>query len=193
MKIIRGAISAECLNAIRDLVIARVFNIGLLTEPEIFRRQRGIRLSTIECDEIKSVVLYLEAMTGLKCDLTQCSARYQEPDGEHQLRWHQDAAPMKLGPDEEGIVAWVPLDPIDGTRPTLEIADPEPAHEHVTDKKRFLVIENAEFKGAPVKDLAVGDIVLMSPYEPHRTLIEPGMTQPRISMDMRFYGGTGNT
>lgn len=98
---------------------------------------------------------------------------------------------MELVPGQIGMVAWVPLDPIDGTRPGLEVqplSTPGPLPHH-RDQRRFLVADEQSEDTADavvIDGLRLGDIVLIDPYEPHRTHCTPAMTNPRLSLDMRF-------
>lgn len=151
----------------------------------VFQRQGGLRLSDLKSAEIGRLARALEIRLGLVCDLSKCSARTQKPNGDYQIPWHQDRAAMDA---ENGMVAWVPLDPLDGTRPSLEIAPEEAAAwEHYRDERRFLVSDRVPSgPSAILSGLEPGDVVLFSPLAPHRTWCEPGMVNTRLSLDMRF-------
>lgn len=90
--------------------------------------------------------------------------------------------------NSDGLVAWVPLDMIDGSRPSLEIAPEEELRPHYLDERRFLVSEGSHDRpdAAVMLGLIPGDVVLFSPRAPHRTYCGPGMTNTRLSLDMRF-------
>lgn len=187
-KILRFAVDINILAAIRLHVLRCIDAIH--TAPDstqaIYKAQGGIRLSEIQSAAILLLTAQLQQIVGQPCDLSKCSVRLQKPDGDQQLRWHQDYAPMKLEPDEDGVVAWVPLDPIDGTRPTLEIAKIKAPFSHHHDALGFLVSSWQGFDGRVLTDMAVGDIALFSPYAPHRTVCLPEMKNSRLSLDMRF-------
>lgn len=187
-EILRNALDVNLLTAVRDHVMRAIDTVceASTATRSTFTDQRGINLSDITSPAILLLTAQLQQITNLPCNLSKCSARQQFPDGEYQLRWHQDCAPMELQHGETGVVAWVPLDPINGTRPSLEIAEPVPAHDHVRDERVFLVIEGQEFHGKQIRGLAVGDIVLFSPYAPHRTYCSHEMSRPRLSLDIRF-------
>lgn len=154
----------------------------------IYARQGGCRLSEIESMAVRRLVRELMLKSKLSCDLSKCSVRRQKPSGVHKLPWHQDYAPMQLQPGCPGIVAWVPLDPIDGSRPSLEIAPSEEPLSHYCDDRNFLVSDDAAERtgSVTVSDLDPGDVVMFSPYEPHRTYCTPDMTSERLSLDLRF-------
>lgn len=95
---------------------------------------------------------------------------------------------MRLDEGKPGAIAWVPLDPIDGSRPTLEIASEEDRKAHHRDDRRFLETDDNRDRSDAVivSELEIGDIVLFSPYEPHRTYCTPDMRNERLSLDLRF-------
>ena len=101
---------------------------------------------------------------------------------------------MRLPCSTRGMVVWVPLDPIDGTRPSLEVAQPMLPLRHIADPKGFLIFDGIISVGETtvLNDLELGDVAAFTPYAPHRSYIAPTMTNTRLSLDLRFsdmYGG----
>jgi ectoine hydroxylase-related dioxygenase (phytanoyl-CoA dioxygenase family) len=156
----------------------------------IFRRQGGLRLDEVKSPYIHAIANTLSEHFNLPHDHTKCSLREQIPESSMGLRWHQDYAPMQLKPGEDGVVCWVPLDPIDGLRPSMVVAKECQRLRHMRDDHRFLVIDpSCGFEpedGVIITDLEEGDIVTFSPYAPHRTYSNRMMTQPRYSLDLRY-------
>jgi ectoine hydroxylase-related dioxygenase (phytanoyl-CoA dioxygenase family) len=182
----------------RDLMRA-IDNVNSSNENviRVFGNQRGMRLSEVKSDAIPIAISIMEDLEGLGCDPTNCSVRIRDPDGSYSLGWHQDYASVgieALNPEfykkyENKLVkvAWIPLDPIDGTRPTLEVAEPEDPREHHRDAMRFLVADELKDReGQVIKGMEPGDVLLFSPYAPHRSYSSPGMTNTRLSIDLRF-------
>jgi len=192
MIILRGFFDDYTMKCARLDVTAALATIDEWANPaakSVHDRQGGLRLSDIDSPAIGKMARKLEKKIGLASDLSRSSAREQAPTGVHALDWHQDYAGMELKPGQHGMVAWVPLDRIDATRPGLEVAPvtaaPTP---HYRDERRFLVsFVPVDHPDALVIDsLPLGDVVLLNPYEPHRTHRTPAMTQSRLSLDMRF-------
>ncbi len=188
MKILHSAIAKSLIDLVREDIVrligeAENFNAY---DSGVWKLQSGIGLS--HCNTVSMMVLtaQLQDITKQPCDLDKCSARLQAPNGEKQLRWHQDYSPMQLNAGEDGIVAWLPLDQLDGTRPSLEVASPCKPFDHETDKYLFKVIQDGDFIGQILSGIGPGDVILFSPFAPHRTYIAPGMTNSRLSLDMRF-------
>ncbi len=178
-----GAVRVHCLQAISRISEAPEYDRGT------WALQSGIRLASIECGPLLVLAAALQSECGLPCSLARSSVRLQACDGVRRLRWHQDYAPMGLAEGQVGMVAWVPLDAIDGSRPSLEVARERPRLEHGEDDRAFLVAPGVELAGEVLADMAVGDVAWFSPYEPHRTYIGPWMWRPRLSLDVRFAEG----
>jgi hypothetical protein len=173
--------------AVDDVLGAIKRNLG-----ESFHDQGGISLDLIDSPSIKEMLDVMVAKFGLPTDPRLCSARLQRPDGCFRLPWHQDWAPMDLqrlvkefGP-VKARVCWVPLTPVDGRRPSLEVAEPAAPNNHLIDDRQFLYLPDYEAVGTILKDAVAGTCWSFSPFAPHRTWVTPTMTEDRISLDLRF-------
>ncbi len=191
MIVARASVDAGLLAAVRVRCVEAIACISEAPEYDrgTWALQSGIGLASIECAPLLVLAATLQVHCGLPCSLARSSVRLQAHDGARQLRWHQDYAPMGLAEGQVGMVAWVPLDAIDGSRPSLEVARETARLEHRTDDREFLVAPAVELAGKVVNGLAVGDVVWFSPYEPHRTWVGPWMWRPRLSLDVRFAEG----
>lgn len=178
----------ECARLDVTAALKTIGEWGTEAAKRVHANQSGLRLSDIDSPSIREMAAKLERKIGLPCDMTKSSARMQPPSGTYKLNWHQDYAGMGLKPEQAGMVAWVPLDPIDGTRPGLEVAGAVEPMAHHRDARRFLVADDCSGRpGSVVIDLSfLGDAVLLTPWEPHRTYCTPAMTNSRLSVDMRF-------
>jgi hypothetical protein len=150
-----------------------------------FAKLGRIRLSLFQSQAIGTIVDRLAAHANFPFRPDRSGVQLQKPDGAHQLGWHQDWVAIGNRP---GITAWVPLDSIDGTRPTLEFAGaiaPIPHHE---DEHGFMIADLAgkTVVSTVVERLELGDVVMFSPLELHRTYCDGSMTQARMSLDLRF-------
>jgi len=194
MFILRGFFDKYIVKRARLDVATALANVDEWTDlvaEDIYHRQGGLRLTNIDSLAISRIAQSLENEIGFNSDLSRSSARAQVATGVHALDWHQDYAGMELKPGQEGMVAWVPLDYIDHTRPGLEIAQSVEPTPHYRDERRFLQASYfipTKNNTIVIDNLPLGDVVLFSPYEPHRTHRTPAMTQTRLSLDMRFYG-----
>lgn len=124
--------------------------------------------------------------------LDRCSCRKQEPDQVNGLAFHQDIAACAVKhQDDKRLVFWVPLVPIDEYTPTLALCTDEvPYMAHVTDQFNYSVLQNQVLAGlfnyVAMKDMAVGDVVMFDAATVHATLVMPGMTKTRWSLDVRL-------
>ncbi len=191
MRIARACVDPWLLQAIREHALGWISRIDELSPAarSTWALQSGINLSDIPCPALGVLAGNLSSVIGLPCSLRFSSVRLQACTGDRQLRWHQDCAPMQLVDGQRGEVAWVPLDEIDGTRPTLEVADVTSGRAHERDDRIFLVIPGAEFIGDVLHRMSVGDVAFFSPYAPHRTYVTDAMTESRLSLDLRFAEG----
>ena len=119
-----------------------------------------------------------------------CSVRLQTPGAaDKALPWHQDAQPMKMMPKMAGVVAWVPLDDIDGTRPDLEFGPiVGRVLKHTNTERHFAEQCEVEVdEREPVYGMRQGDVMFFSPYQLHRTRMVG--ERERYSIDVRFREG----
>jgi hypothetical protein len=88
----------------------------------------------------------------------------------------------------EILTLWFPFRYEHGRMPSLEFL-PVKANDHLPTVTRC-GIDNDLFQTDAFWRPAygLGDAMLLSGFVPHRTYIEPGMTQERISVDFRFFG-----
>lgn len=158
------------------------------TQSYLWRQQRGLGLDVCEAAPLVALCAAVESVMGLQVRRDKSSFRRQEATMPRPLPWHQDWEPMgghvtgSLG----GMVTWVPADPIDGTRPALELAEADRALPHEHGEWGFLQLAQPVTGPTTVlTGLEIGDVVLFSPFAPHRTVLCG--TQPRRSFDLRGY------
>jgi hypothetical protein len=153
-------------------------------ESSVFERQGGLKLSTCYGTIFQAIGDLLEPIAKFPANLPRSSGRIQYPSDPKRLAWHQDLTALDM---QDGIIAWVPLDPIDGTRPTLQIGNDSPPVKHKGDMRGFAVATHQDY---PVLEtltgLDVGDVCWFGPLTLHRTYSTPDMTNTRHSLDMRF-------
>ena len=150
-----------------------------------FAQKGRIRLSWFDSTAINAIARRLSAHAGLPFRADRSGAQLQRPDGSHHQGWHQDLPAIG---GLVGFTMWVPLDPIDGTRPTLEFAGEAPAQDSEYEAQGF---SNEDMRGVAfvptvIDRLELGDVVMFGPLELHRTYCDASMTQPRLSLDLRF-------
>ena len=152
-----------------------------------FARQARMRVSLFPSDPITRIVNELARILGFPFRPDRSGVQVQFPDGRHGQQWHQDWGAM-ANPHAIGVTAWIPLDPIDGTRPSLEFAGELPPLAHEYDSRGYALTSHPELAihPTPLLNLSIGDVVTFGPRELHRTFVAPTMTQPRLSLDLRF-------
>jgi ectoine hydroxylase-related dioxygenase (phytanoyl-CoA dioxygenase family) len=152
-----------------------------------FTRQARMRVSLFPSDPITRIVNELVRILGFPFRAERSGVQLQLPDGRHSQQWHQDWGAM-ANPHAIGVTAWIPLDPIDGTRPSLEFAGELPPLAHEYDSRGYALTSHPELAihPTPLLNLSIGDVVTFGPRELHRTFVAPTMTQPRLSLDLRF-------
>jgi hypothetical protein len=118
-------------------------------------------------------------------------ARFHD-DASTMLPWHQDAP--CLGPISglDFVTAWMPLVDVSKDNSCLEISPIGPERNTFTatysERTGYLCMRDEDIERLPdVQPLRMhrGDLVLMSPYLPHRTM-ESTSDRTRWSIDLRF-------
>ncbi len=150
----------------------------------VYQRQGGVVLSSCTGTTFAIIGDILEPFAKLKPSLKHSSGRVQYPSDPKHLAWHQDVTAMY---GKDGMIAWVPLDPIDGTRPTLQLAGSSEHVKHGVDPRGFAIAKDQRITATDtLTNLEIGDVVWFDPGMLHRSYSTPDMTNPRHSLDMRF-------
>lgn len=154
--------------------------------------QGGMNIGQVQRPSLEAVykiIAFMDDIIGYKCDPLESSLRVQLPESFWpKLPWHQDGAGMRKAKDS--IVAWVPLNTIDGKCPTIEFSNSQMTSllEHERNTNCFLEAENNGDAGSTIVDgLELGAVVIFSPWTLHRTYRTKDMTHARVSLDLRFY------
>jgi hypothetical protein len=139
-------------------------------------------------NEIRRSGLWTAGFSGQElCALIDaCSIRRQKPDEiDRAFRFHQDSA---VAGTEDGVVFWIPLDPIDMATPTLELVPQwnRPLR-HIRNAANGYreTDEEISVERISINHTQLGDVLIMSLLTPHRTLLTPAMTKTRFSIDLR--------
>ncbi len=150
----------------------------------VYQRQGGVMLASCTGTIFSAIGDLLEPIANLKLSLKHSSGRVQYPSDPKHLAWHQDVTAMH---HNDGMIGWVPLDPIDGTRPTLQLAGSCEHVKHGVDPRGFAIAKDQRITATDtLTNLEVGDVVWFDPGMLHRSYSAPDMTNPRHSLDMRF-------
>lgn len=184
-RIDRGIIDPKLLELAKQELLKSIERI----EPDsrdasIYARQGGIRLASCLGTVFSIVGELLEPIAKFPVDLRRSSGRIQHPCDRRHFAWHQDLTALD---GRDGLVAWIPLDALDGSRPTLQIGKTIHPIEHKLDDRRIAVAIDQDHEAIEtIVGLEVGDVCWLGPYTMHRTYSTPDMTNPRHSLDMRF-------
>jgi ectoine hydroxylase-related dioxygenase (phytanoyl-CoA dioxygenase family) len=184
MKILTSVIEPQLIERARQDCVAEIQR----QFPGDFARQGRMRVPlSFPSDPITRIINQLVTILGLPFRADRSGVQVQQPDGRHGRQWHQDWETM-ADPHAIGVTAWIPLDPIDGTRPSLEFAGELPPLAHEYDAHGYPLTSHPELAihTTPLLNLNIGDVVTFGPRELHRTFVAPSMTQPRLSLDLRF-------
>jgi hypothetical protein len=115
-----------------------------------------------------------------------CSIRRQRPTRpDHAFAYHQDSAVIG---GEDGVVIWIPLDPLDELTPGLELVPAlrRPLAHGANPLNGFLeAVEPAPGERVAVTDAGLGDVLVFHVLTPHRSLLTAAMTKTRHSIDLR--------
>lgn len=120
--------------------------------------------------------------------------RYCNPTGwQNYLSWHQD----KFHRGDTFFTIWIPLNRVGDDAPGLELL-PYKLYERIHTAASGLDV-TYDGKGISEEDINrevgtdrfhpimdVGDILIFDPYTAHRTYVTKGMTEARISLDIRL-------
>lgn len=157
------------------------------TVRNLWLEQHGLNLNHVPDAALWPLCAEVERLTGLRVSLARSSFRIQRHNSRCPLPWHQDYEQMGgTSAVLAGMVCWVPCDPLDGSRPSVEVAEPVPPQPHQEHPNHFLgFVQQDGWHGTVLSGLAVGDAVLFSPLAPHRTVLQG--RRSRASFDFRCY------
>ena len=191
-EIVDKLIDATSMASARASVAQAIADVGKRAsnhDQEVFALQHRLPLGCIAgIPAIRRIIRLLEDRIGLPCDPGKGGIQHQSPDGTYRLRWHQDSPIMGMSEKMRGRVAWIPLDPIDGRRPSLAFAKRGKQAPHHADARSFAVADVEFEKYMVIQNLDLGDVVLFSPHVFHSTYVDPLMSESRYSIDLRFLG-----
>jgi hypothetical protein len=151
-----------------------------------WKKQNRINLSQVESKAIEEIAAQCQSITWFPYMPERSGAQIHEPNskGDSAQTWHQDI--VALG-GEHGCVAWVPLDPLDGTRPSIMFAGERPSIRHYKDERDFSVALDPVVETATlILKMELGDIIVFNWSELHSTYWPEGLTNGRVSLDLRY-------
>lgn len=107
---------------------------------------------------------------------------------ERALPWHQDYE--YVGPLQQAINVWIPLTPVGGDYPGLELWLGGP-QAPLLEPGQPTAERDAILAAIPASELwrpqmQPGDVLIFTPYTVHRTHLDPGMSKTRISYELRL-------
>jgi hypothetical protein len=125
-----------------------------------------------------------------------CSARRQVPDRpETGLLLHQDVGAAEISSSgQSGLTFWIPLVPLDDQTPTLEVLPlkiDEVLPHRFDDQGYSVLLEQGQLRARlgdrfeRVSGLAPGDVVAFNARTIHGTVVPPGASKTRYSLDIR--------
>lgn len=203
--LIRTAFEAEKVTAIKPWAMPRFeaapVRFYRLDEIEGPAHQGYVAQIFSESQIITAMAAYLEGdavIMPFHASVIRYNHGENQPD---HLAWHQDeSAGIENVPE---LTCWLPIDPkiVGETAPGLEVlprsdAEMLPLANPGAPPPDGLAIDSTAIKAAARKEtpwlpvMAVGDAMLFSGRTPHRTGYRPGMTEPRLSVEVRFWPDT---
>lgn len=102
------------------------------------------------------------------------------------LPWHQDYPSMASS--SRAVIAWISVDDCSSATHSIEVAPGRHVQGLLNGEQRDsgYFLADQEFVQSRVLDLQAGDILLFSPYLPHRTFVNPASTTHKLSFSRRF-------
>jgi hypothetical protein len=102
------------------------------------------------------------------------------------LPWHQDFPSMASS--SNAAIVWISVNACSEKTHSIEVA---PGHHTQglllgVQKDNGYILTDQAFADSRVLDIAVGDVLLLSPYLPHRTFVNPSSNAYKLSFSRRF-------
>jgi hypothetical protein len=180
-------IPLDLIEQAREEVLA---NTEMFNRKPEYAHQQRIELDGLDSPTIKKIADLCEALTWHPWRPKKSGAQVHGPKSFETTSqsWHQDIVALD-GP--VGCTVWIPLDPIDGTRPSLRFGGEHPALQHHIDQRQFSYVPDIEVDVYSILNRAdLGTVVMFSWSELHGTYWDSNMTNGRISLDLRFTPNT---
>lgn len=102
------------------------------------------------------------------------------------LPWHQDYPSMASSANS--VIVWISVNDCNVNTHSIEVAPKRHAHGLLPGNQLdngFVLTEQA-FDGSCVLEINAGDILVFSPYLPHRTYVNPASQAYKLSFSRRF-------
>ena len=158
-------------------------------DPRFSARALEDHVALDELDAVAAQVVEAEHVT----PLASCFYRARFPDDRGwSVPWHQDAQCLKWISPAPFVTAWIPLVDVSSVNSCLEVSPVGPEQSDLdaawSSQSGYVCMRQAdvdELRQPRAMHMYRGDVLLMSPYLPHRSLTNTG-AQIRWSIDLRF-------
>ena len=102
------------------------------------------------------------------------------------LPWHQDYPSMASS--SHALIAWVSVNDCSAATHSIQVAPGRHMQGLVVGEQRDsgYILADQEFAQSRVLDIKAGDVLLFSPYLPHRTFVNPASSGYKLSFSRRF-------
>lgn len=102
------------------------------------------------------------------------------------LPWHQDYPSMASS--SRAVIAWVSVNDCSAATHSIQVASGLHTQGLLPGEQREngYILKDQEFAQSRVLDIQAGDVLLFSPYLPHRTFVNPASSAYKLSFSRRF-------
>lgn len=102
------------------------------------------------------------------------------------LPWHQDFPSM--GSSANSVVVWISVNDCNSMTHSIEVAPKQHSKGLLLGEQtdNGYVLNDQTFAGSVVLDIKAGDVLMFSPFLPHRTFVNPSSNAYKLSFSRRF-------
>jgi hypothetical protein len=143
--------------------------------------------SLFACSDLVEMVRALGMVAPVYCGPVVSHYTHRDLTGNsYGLPWHQDYPSMASS--SNALIAWISVNDCNPSTHSIQVAPGHHAQGLLAGEQRdngYVLVEQ-EFEQSRVLDIKAGDVLLFSPYLPHRTFVNPASCDYKLSFSRRF-------
>lgn len=177
------------LNLVFQTKFQSRFGSDLLTNRNLIKRfAESIELAALfASSEIVELVRALGVMSPVYCGPVVSHYTHSDLTGNsYGLPWHQDFPSMASS--SNALIVWISVNVCNTNTHSIEVATGQHSKGLLLGEQQDngYVLTNQNFTDSRVLDMKVGDVLLFSPFLPHRTFVNPSSNDYKLSFSRRF-------
>jgi hypothetical protein len=143
--------------------------------------------SLFSSDELLTLVHSLGLLSPVYCGPVVSHYTHGDLTGNsYGLPWHQDFPSMAAS--SNAVIVWISVNVCNIMTHSIEVAPGRHAQGLLLgeQKENGYVLSEQTFENSRVLEIEAGDVLIFSPYLPHRTYVNPSSKDYKLSLSRRF-------